>query len=289
VVLIMGLGTQLIAWPDELCSELARRGYFVVRFDNRDTGRSTHLVAAGVPNPARVLFRGEPPPYRIEDMALDTIGLLDALGLESAHLVGASMGGFIVQETALARPERVRSLVLIMTSTGSPRVGMPNLRIMVGLGHPRHPDATKQASVELVLEVFSKIGSPGYPRDEAYLADLAGRSFDRAYDPAGYARQVAAILAQRDRSRRLRNLELPTTVLHGLSDPLVNVSGGRALARAIPGARFVGLPGMGHDLPRPLWGRFVDEIDLTASIGERSRAGAPGPDREGTLAESLGD
>lgn len=286
VVLVMGLGTQLIAWPDELCRELARRGHFVVRFDNRDVGRSSHLEAAGVPKPAKVLLRREPPPYRIEDMALDTMGLLDALGLESAHLVGASMGGFIAQEAAIIFPERVQSLVLIMTSTGSPRVGMPSLRVMAGLGRPRHPDATRRASVELVLEIFSKIGSAGYPLDKAYLTDLAGRSFDRAYDPAGYARQVAAILAQRDRSARLGTLELPATVIHGLSDRLVNVSGGRALARAIAGARFVGLAGMGHELPRPLWGRFADEIARTVALGEAAGSDGPAPSGRSVLAAS---
>lgn len=268
MVLIMGLGTQMIAWPDELCEDLARRGHFVVRFDNRDVGRSTHLRNVPAPDPIRVLLRRAAAPYGLGDMARDTVGLLDALGFDSAHLVGASMGGFIAQSVAINAPERVRSLGLIMTSTGSRRVGIPRPRVLAGLRRRRSPDADRESAIESVLEVFSTIGSPGYPPEPDYLRDLAGRSYDRAYDPSGYARQVAAVLTQHDRTAALRRLRVPTVVIHGTADPLVGVSGGRALAEAIPGARFVGLGGMGHSLPRPLWPTIAGELSRTARDGE---------------------
>ncbi len=269
LLLVMGLGTQMIAWPDDFCRDLASRGYFVIRFDNRDVGRSSHLDVR-TPDPVRLMLRRERPPYRLGDMAADAIGLLDALGIGSAHVVGASMGGFIAQVIAIRRPERVRSLALIMTSTGSFRVGRPKVRLIPLLARDRRT-AGREEAIEVVLSVSRLIGSSGYPFDEARLRELAGRSFDRSYDPQGLYRQMGAVLRQSDRTVRLKSVRVPTVVIHGLADPLVNPSGGRALARAIPGARFVGLPGMGHDLPRPLWSRIADEVAATAAAGDERR------------------
>lgn len=258
-LLVMGLGTQMLAWPDELCAALAATGRYVVRFDNRDCGLSTHLDHLGAPQPGRVLLRREKAPYAIEDLALDTLGLMDALGLGTVDLVGASMGGFVAQAVAIRAPERLRSLTLIMTSTGSRRVGRPSPRLARQLLR-RRPVRTRDDAVAAAVEVFRLIGSPGYERDEEYLQRQAGVSYDRAYDPAGYLRQLAACLTQPDRTEALRRLDVPTVVVHGLHDSLVSPTGGLALARTIPGARFVGYSGMGHDLPRPLWQPLVEEI-----------------------------
>lgn len=274
ILLIMGLGTQMIAWPDDFCRDLASRGNFVVRFDNRDVGRSTHFNDLATPPPLQVFLRRSRPPYRLEDMAADTVGLLDSLGIERAHVVGASMGGFIAQLVAIANPERLRSLSLIMTSTGSRRVGRPRPRVMaqIGRGRRRRPEADRESAMELVAQIALVIGSPGYPYDESYLRDMAGRGYDRAYDPSGYLRQVEAIMAQTDRTAGLRRISVPTVVIHGLADPLVAVTGGRAIARAIPRSRFVGLAGMGHDLPRALWPRIADEIVQEVGEGESELA-----------------
>jgi pimeloyl-ACP methyl ester carboxylesterase len=267
ILLVMGLGSQMLAWPDELCSDLAARGHFVIRFDNRDVGLSTHLRELGSPSPAGALLNRRRPPYRIEDMADDAAALLQGLGLASAHIVGVSMGGFIAQELVLRNPQRVRSLTLIMTSTGSPLVGLPAPRVLARMAR-RRPLLDRAAAVEAVVETFRIIGSPAYPLDEERLCAVAGRAYDRCYDPAGYLRQVAAVLAQRDRTQMLRSVRVPSVVIHGLADPLVGVSGGRALARSIPGASFLSIPGMGHDLPRALWPRFAGEISNVASRGE---------------------
>ncbi|HVB27339.1 MAG TPA: alpha/beta hydrolase [Mycobacteriales bacterium] len=274
LLLVMGLGTQMIAWPDAFCGELASRGYFVVRFDNRDAGLSTHLHGVRAPRPVEVLLGRRKPPYRISDMAEDGIGLLDALGLESVHLVGASMGGFIAQTMALAHPQRLRSLTLMMTSTGSRWVGRSQPKLTMRLLRGR-PVADRDGVLDAAVETFRLIGSPGYPFDETRLRELAGRAYDRSYDPGGYLRQLSAVLGQSDRTQALHGLQIPTLILHGLADPLVSVSGGRALARAIPGARFVGLPGMGHDLPSALWSRFVEEISTIAGSADASAKAVP--------------
>jgi pimeloyl-ACP methyl ester carboxylesterase len=265
-LLVMGLGTQMLAWPDELCADLAAQGRYVVRFDNRDCGLSTHLDDLVAPQPGRVLLRREKAPYLIEDLAKDTLGLMDALGLETVDLVGASMGGFIAQTVAILAPTRVRSLTLMMTSTGSRRVGRPSPRMARELVR-RRPTRTREQAIAAAVDVFRLIGSPGYELDEEYLQRKAGMAYDRAYDPAGYLRQLAACLVQPDRTLALKRLRVPTLVVHGLHDPLVSVTGGLALARNIPGARFVGYSGMGHDLPRELWPRLAEEIARLA--GER--------------------
>ena len=213
VVLVMGLATQMIAWPDELCASLARSGLFVVRFDNRDVGESTHLRDLPPPRLADVLVRRRPP-YTISDMAADVTGLLDALGLDQVHLVGASMGGFIAQAVALEHPGRVRTLTLMMTSTGSRRVGQPKPRVYARLLR-RRVDAGRPAAITATVETFRLIGSHGFAFDEQYIRDLAGLSYDRGYDPDGARRQLAASASQPNRTADLRRITVPTLVIHG--------------------------------------------------------------------------
>ncbi|GAA3441584.1 alpha/beta fold hydrolase [Planomonospora venezuelensis] len=257
LLLVMGLASQLIHWDEEFCGMLAERGHHVVRFDNRDVGESTHLHEAGAPQP------GGAAPYLIGDMADDAAGLLDALGLDSAHVVGVSMGGMIAQSMAIRHPGRVRSLTSIM-STPSPQAAPPTEAAMAALMSPPSPD--REAAVRRALETWKVIGSPGYPFDAERIARVAGLSYDRAYDPAGVARQFAAIVASGDRAPQLGELSVPALVLHGEEDQLVPLPGGTATADAVPGAKLVTFPGMGHDLPRALWPEIVGAIaDLTAA------------------------
>ena len=264
LLLVMGLATQMIAWDEEFCRMLADRGFRVVRFDNRDIGRSTKIRAAGVPNVVDMMIgRGGSAPYRLRDMAADAFGLMDHLGIESAHLAGASMGGMIVQTAAIERPERVRSLTSIMSTTGSRRVGHPSYRtfgLLLG-----KPPREREAAIERAVRTFKTIGSPGYPFEEERIREIAARSFDRGHSQAGIARQLHAITASGDRTAGLRELDIPAVVIHGKNDVLVNPSGGRATAKAIPGARLKLIDGMGHDMPRALWPTFVEEIACNAA------------------------
>jgi pimeloyl-ACP methyl ester carboxylesterase len=259
LLLVMGLGGQMLLWPQSFCEQLAASGRYVIRFDNRDVGLSTHLDGVKVPKPSAVALGRAEPPYDIEDMARDAIGLLDALGIESVDLVGASMGGFISQTVAILAPGRVRTLTLIMSSTGSKKVGYPHPRIARYVLQRRRPRDRNSAIAEDV-KLFRTIGATGYDVDEPYLRWLASACYDRAYDPAGVLRQRTACIAQPDRTEQLRDVVAPTLVVHGLEDPLISRTGGIALARAIPHARFVGYWGMGHDLPRPLWEPLAEEI-----------------------------
>jgi pimeloyl-ACP methyl ester carboxylesterase len=264
LVLVMGLATQMLGWDEPFCSLLADRGFRVIRFDNRDIGRSTKLTSAGVPSRFDMMSgRRATAPYLLRDMARDTTGLMDHLGIDAAHIVGASMGGMIVQTMAIEHPERVLSMVSIMSTTGSRWTGLPSWRAMgVLLGAPPR---NRDSAVERAVKTFRVIGSPGYPFDEERISDIAGRSYDRGHSAAGVVRQLHAITASGDRTRALRNVRVPTTVIHGKRDPLIRPGGGRATARAIPGARLKMIDGMGHDLPRELWPTFVDEIAGTAA------------------------
>ncbi len=269
LLLVMGLATQMIGWPDDLCRMLAERGLYVVRFDNRDIGLSTHLDSAGAPDVLAVMGGDHSRvAYRLADMAEDTAGLLDALGLDSAHVVGASMGGMIAQSLAIRHPERVRSLTSIMSTTGDPAVGAP---AEAALGVLLAPPATdRDSAVQRAVDTYRVIGSPGFEFDEHGLRERAGLSFDRAYDPAGVARQLAAILASPDRTADLARVAVPTLVVHGAQDALVDVSGGRATAAAIPGAELFVVDGMGHDLPRAVWPQLVDRITALVDRVERA-------------------
>lgn len=265
VLLVMGLSTQMVAWPDELCEGLAAAGHHVVRFDNRDIGLSTHVATPAPSLPAMLARRGTP--YTISDMAGDAVGLLDTLDVERAHVVGVSMGGFISQTIAVEHPSRVATLSLLMTSTGSRRVGRPSVAVMRSF-LDRKPVTTLEEAMDGAVATYRLIGSPDL--DEEMIRETAALSFERGHDPAGPQRQLAAVLAQPDRTRALRRLDVPTIVLHGLDDPIVHVSGGLALARAIPGARFVGFHATGHDLPRSRASAVRDEV-----LGLIDRAGAP--------------
>jgi pimeloyl-ACP methyl ester carboxylesterase len=259
ILLVMGLATQMIGWPDEFCAGLADRGYFVVRFDNRDIGLSTHLDSAGAPDILAVLGGdASSVPYGLADLADDTVGLLDALGLDSVHLIGASMGGMIAQLVALRHPARVRSLTSIMSTTGDPSVGGPSEAALALLLAPAARD--RDAAVQRVIDTYRVVGSPGFEFDESALRERAGLSFDRAYDPAGVARQLAAVLTTPDRTRALKGISVPTLVIHGSDDALVDVSGGRATAATVPGAELLVVDGMGHDLPRAMWPEITDRI-----------------------------
>jgi pimeloyl-ACP methyl ester carboxylesterase len=259
MLLIMGLGSQMLLWDDQFCEQLASRGFRVIRFDNRDIGRSTQLRGAKIPTRWQLLRRSaRGAAYMLEDLAADCVGLLDALEIGAAHIVGASMGGMIAQLVAIEHPNRVLSLVSIMSTTGNPRVGKPQPRMMMML--MRKGKREREAYIEDHIETYRAIGSQQYDFEEEYKRERAGRLYERGVYPAGSARQLGAIVSAPDRTEALAGVRAPTTVIHGDADPLVDVSGGRATADAIPGARLVILPGMGHDLPRALWPEIIDAI-----------------------------
>jgi pimeloyl-ACP methyl ester carboxylesterase len=262
MLLVMGLGMQLIHWDRGLCELLAERGFHVIRFDNRDAGLSTK-IRGRVPNVMRLMAGlPAPVPYLLDDMAGDTFGLLDNLGIQRAHVVGTSMGGMIGQTMAIQRPERVLSLGSMLSTTGDRRVGTPKLRVW-SLMMRRAPQE-RDAYIRYFTRVFRMIGSPAYPMDEARMRELAAATYDRCHYPAGTARQLGAILASGSRTAALRELDVPTVVIHGESDPLVPLRAGLATARAIPGAELITIPGMGHDMPQPLWPTFVDALTKNA-------------------------
>jgi pimeloyl-ACP methyl ester carboxylesterase len=269
VLLIMGLGVQMLGWDERFCNLLAGRDFHVVRFDNRDIGLSSKIEGGPMPNPL-ALMAGDysSASYTLDDMADDTAGLLDALDIEAAHVVGVSMGGMIGQTLASRHPDRVLSLTSIMSSTGSQQTGQPKPEVLTALITPVPGD--RDGYIDATTNMFKLIGSPGYPPDEDELRGLIGASYDRSYYPAGFLRQLAAIMASGDRSKAIGGIGMPTLVIHGEDDPLITLSGGEATAAAIPGAKLVKIPGMGHDLPPALWPRFIDEI-----VENTERASAP--------------
>jgi pimeloyl-ACP methyl ester carboxylesterase len=263
LLLVMGLGTQMVGWPDGFCAALAERGFYVIRYDNRDVGRSTHLRGHRPPSMRQLLLRDKSAAsYTLADMAADGIGVLDHLDLPAAHVAGASMGGMIAQTMAARHRERVLSLASIMSNTGHRWKGVPAPSV-----YPiflRRPSSDRDAAIDSVVETFKLVGSRGFPFDEGELRRTAELSYSRGYNPAGSGRQLAAILAAGDRTAEVETITAPTVVIHGTADRLVTPSGGRATAEAIPGAELVLIEGMGHDLPRGAWDRIVGAIAANA-------------------------
>ena len=269
LLLIMGLGMQLTGWPQELVQLLVARGFRVLRMDNRDCGLSQGFEQAGVPNLVWAGMRHAMhlpvhSPYRIADMADDALGVLDALGLAQAHVCGASLGGMIAQHLAARHPQRVKSLTLLMSTSGSRRLPQPSLRVQRVL--MSRPDGRNPAAVAAHLRhVLAVIGSPAFPADPARLDERLQAMVQRAWRPSGTARQLLAVVADGDRSALLPLIESPTQVIHGEADPLIPVAAGHDLAARIAGARLDLVPGMGHDLPLQLLPRFADGIAAAAA------------------------
>jgi pimeloyl-ACP methyl ester carboxylesterase len=272
LLLIMGLGTQMIGWPEEFCEQLAGRGFHVVRFDNRDSGRSTRMQGRPPTLGQLVRRRIRPLHYTLSDMAGDASGLLRELGLAPAHIVGASMGGMIAQTLAAQHPADVRSLVSIMSNTGDRWRGQPAFGIYRYL--LRRAPTDRDGFVEHMVRIFAAIGSPGFPQDVARVRELAARSYDRGHDPAAAGRQLGAIVGSGDRTAELRRIAVPTLVIHGAKDRMVRSSGGKATARAIPGARLMLVDGMGHDLPEGAWPQLIDAIAEHARSADGAQAAA---------------
>jgi pimeloyl-ACP methyl ester carboxylesterase len=267
LLLIMGLGGQMIHWEDDFCRQLAARGFRVIRFDNRDIGKSSKMTGGKRLTPVELLklrFLKIPiaAPYKLRDMAEDTVGLMDALGIKSAHLVGASMGGMIAQETTMLFPQRVRSLTSIMSTTGNPKVPPPTREASAMLMAP--PPLTKEEYFERYAQTWKILRAGSFPQDEALDRSRAERTFERGLNPAGVGRQLRAILASGSRKERLRAVKVPTLVIHGTVDPLVRPEGGKDTAASIPGAKLLMIEGMGHALPIPMWPQIIDAIDKHA-------------------------
>jgi len=284
ILLVMGLGMQLIAWPEAFCQGLVDRGFRVIRFDNRDAGLSSKIHVRRQPNVVAALAASwlrlpVRAPYTLEDMAADTVGLLDALAIPRVHVVGLSMGGMIAQVVAAMHPERVLSLTSIMSSSGNRKVSQPRPDAKRAiLGKPPNPD-DPESVIQHLIRLYGVIGSPGYPTDQHDLRALISRLVRRGYYPAGVARQLVAIIASGNRRRLLRRITAPTLVIHGADDPLIPVEAGRDTARHIERAKLLVIPGMGHDLAPGLVPILVDAIAThcrTAADASRERAAAGG-------------
>lgn len=271
IVLIMGLGAQMLLWPDAFCAQLAARGHTVIRFDNRDVGASSRLDHLGTPVVPRVWVRKRlglavRVPYTLDDMARDALAVLDAYGLDRAAIVGASMGGMIAQRLVATAPERVRSFVSIMSAT---REMWPRSRALASL--LRKPAPGREGYVEHTLAVMHAIGSRTHPPDEPRVRELAGRMFDRGPSPRGFVRQLGAVLASPDRGPGIAGTSVPGLVLHGDEDPLIPLQGGIETAK-VAGARLHVVRGMGHDLPIPLWPEILDAISAHARYASSEEA-----------------
>ena len=268
LVLIMGLGGQMIAWDDGFCAQLAARGYRVIRFDNRDIGLSTHLDDAGMPHLGSVMMatmqgRAVPAPYLLRDMASDTLGLLDHLGISRAHVVGASMGGAIAQMLAIEHPARLRSLTAIMASSGAPGLPQPTPAAMAVLMRP--PAANEAAYIESHARTWKVLRAGRFPEDEALDRGRAERSWARGLYPAGVARQMVSIIASGSRKAALVGVTVPTLVIHGNADPLIPLACGVDIADSVPGAKLVVIKGMGHAMPISMWPQILDAIAAHAT------------------------
>lgn len=273
LLLVMGLGGQLIAWDDAFVRDLAAAGFWVIRYDNRDVGRSTWFDQAGAPDVMAAMAGHGRAAYLLSDMAADAVGLLDALSVPSAHVVGVSMGGMIAQTMGIEHASRVRSLVSIMSTTGDTSVGQPHPEALEALLVV--PARDRAGAIDQGVAGARVIGYPGLAFDEARVRDRAAAAYDRAFHPDGTGRQLVAILSSGDRTKGLGGVEVPTLVIHGEADPLVDVSGGRATAAAVPGARLKLFAEMGHDLPVPLWREIIDEIATFAHPHDGRSASAP--------------
>jgi pimeloyl-ACP methyl ester carboxylesterase len=258
LLLVMGLGAQLIAWPDDFCEQLASRGFFVIRYDNRDVGLSTKFDDAPVASAADTFGGNVPAAYLLDDMADDGAALLDALGRDKAHVVGASMGGMIAQLIALRHTDRCLSLTSIMSHAGGDDAVPPDAEALAVLLAPR--PANRDEVLDMAVKARQVIGGKGWPLDESKIREDAGRAFDRCYHPSGFLRQMAAIMASPSRVERLKELQVPTLVLHGLDDTLVPPENGRRTAAAIPDSTLAEIEGMGHDLPEGAWPQIIDAI-----------------------------
>jgi pimeloyl-ACP methyl ester carboxylesterase len=258
MLLVHGHGAQLIAWHVDLVDQLVALGFYVVTFDNRDAGLSTHLEHLPVPDALAVVTSADAAPYTIGDMADDAAGLLGVLGIESAHVLGVSMGGMIAQALAIAHPRRVRSLTSVMSSPDPVRVGTPTPEVLELMMQPGA--TTRDGVIEQSLRSWRITGSLELGLDEAWMADIAGRQYDRAFYPDGVARQFAAIVGSPDRRPGLAGVTVPTLVVHGAIDPIVTLEGGAATADAVPGATLVVIDKMGHDLPKAVWPQFLDAV-----------------------------
>ncbi|WP_123603283.1 alpha/beta fold hydrolase [Micromonospora sp. Llam0] len=261
LLLIMGLGMQMIMWHDDFCSALTGRGFAVARFDHRDVGASTHLHADGRPTILRMMLRPGAATYRIEDMAGDALAVLDALGWPRAHVVGISLGAMVAQQLAIDHPDRLLSLTSI-AATATPRIGRLSMRTAMKLQRMQdRPVADRDDAGQLMVDLYELIGSPGHDMDVDWLREMGRRAFDRGYDQAGRLRHEAALMASRDRRAGLAKLRIPALVVHGEADRIWRLPGGEATAAAIPGARLVTYPGLGHGiLPRDLWSDVIDHI-----------------------------
>lgn len=263
LLLVMGLGAQMIHWDDEFCTELASRGFRVIRFDNRDIGKSAHMTGGKPLRPIELLklrFFAIPPeaPYKLWDMANDAIGLLDALGIKAAHIVGASMGGAIAQEIAIAHPERALSLTSIMATTGNPKLPQPTREAMAMLLAPA--PKTRDEYFARFAANWKILRGGSFPLDEAKDRARAERTYERGLNPAGVGRQLRAILASGSRKERLAQVKAPTLVIHGTIDPLVRPEAGKDTAASVPGAKLLLIEGMGHALPIPMWPTIIGAI-----------------------------
>lgn len=268
LLLVFGMNGQMIWWDDRFCRLLVDLGFFVIRFDNRDSGHSQDIkVAPRVWRSALKLVR---PPYTLDDLADDSVGVLDELGIASAHIAGLSMGSMVAQTVAIKHPSRVRSLTSIMGTTGRPTVGLPTKLSMFGAVFGKFPDE-RSANIERTMVMLRALASTNVPFEEERLRAMVTRSADRGINTLGSRRQLAATLAQPDRTKALRKLAVPALVIHGTSDPLIGISGGRATAEAIPDATFMPIDGMGHDMPTPTWEPIASAIAATAHRGEQQR------------------